>query len=63
MSLFRIPAAAANAGARTVQKAEQARDLGYTNVQTHYEPATDTHTVTGEPPTVLDTPKSSRFRR
>lgn len=63
MSLFRIPATSANAPARVIEKAQQARDLGYRDVATHYEPATDTHTVTGEPPAVPDTPKLSRFRR
>lgn len=60
MSLFRIPASSPNAPARTVEKAQQASDLGYTDVQTHYEPPTDTHTVTGTPPAVPDAPRRGR---
>lgn len=62
MALFRIPATSNNAASRTVEKAEQARQLGYTNVQTHYEPTTGTHTVTGEPPKPPETPRGL-FRR
>jgi hypothetical protein len=51
------------AAGQTAATAQDARDLGFTNVQTHYEPTTGQHTVTGEPPTVPDTPKPSRFRR
>jgi hypothetical protein len=51
------------AASQTVAIAEDARTLGFTNVQTAYEPGTEQHTVTGEPPAVPDTPKSSRFRR
>lgn len=51
------------AASRTVAVAQDARTLGFTNVQTAYEPGTEQHTVTGEPPTVPDTPKSSRFGR
>lgn len=56
MSIFRIPASTPNAAATTVAKAEQARELGYTNVQTGYEPPTQTHVITGTPPNVPETP-------
>lgn len=66
MSLFRISNSAHNAASRTVEKAVQAEALGYTDVQTHYHPGADgkpgTHTVTGTPPTVPDTPKRGLFR-
>lgn len=41
--------------ARTVATAHDARTLGFTNVQTRYEPQTGNHVVTGEPPAVPDT--------
>jgi hypothetical protein len=48
------------AASKTVHTADQARALGYRNVQTHYEPPTDTHTVTGTAPTVPNHPGSTR---
>lgn len=38
------------AAARTAATADDARTLGFHDVQTHYEPQTGHHTVTGEPP-------------
>ena len=46
-----------SAATRTVETASRAEQLGYADVQTHYEPPTDTHTVTGTPPTVPDSPR------
>jgi hypothetical protein len=42
------------AAARTVATADDARTLGFTNVQTRYEPQTGHHTVTGQAPTAPD---------
>ncbi|WP_282204518.1 hypothetical protein [Kitasatospora fiedleri] len=41
---------APGAPARIAAAADEAQANGYQNVQTHYEPATGLHTVTGEPP-------------
>ncbi|MFE2346460.1 hypothetical protein [Kitasatospora cineracea] len=38
------------APARIAAVAAEASAQGYQNVQTHYEPATRLHTVTGQPP-------------
>jgi N-acyl-D-aspartate/D-glutamate deacylase len=46
-----------SAATRTVDTANRAEQLGYRDVQTHYEPPTDTHTVTGTPPKVPDSPR------
>lgn len=60
MSLFRIPASSHDAASRTVEKAQQAEQLGYRDVQTHYHPGADgkpgTHSVTGTAPAVPDSP-------
>ena len=40
---------APGAPARVAANANQAQANGYQNVQTHYEPPTGLHTVTGEP--------------
>jgi len=40
----------AGAPAQAVATAEDARRLGFENVQTHYEPQTGHHTVTGDLP-------------
>lgn len=56
MAIFRIPNSTPGAATTTIAKAEQARELGYTNVHTGYEPPTDTHVVTGTPPPVPETP-------
>lgn len=45
------------AAGQTAAVAQDARDLGFTNVETHYEPQTGQHTVTGEPPAVPDKPR------
>lgn len=67
MSLFRISASSHDAATRTVEKAAQAEQLGFTDVQTHYRPGVDgkpgTHSVTGTPPAVPDSPKRGLFRR
>ncbi|MCX5209777.1 hypothetical protein OG689_10825 [Kitasatospora sp. NBC_00240] len=67
MSLFRISASSHNAASRTVEKAQQATELGYSDVQTHYQPGQDgqpgTHSVTGTPPAVPDSPKRGLLRR
>lgn len=64
MSLFRISNSSNNAPARTVEKAQQAEQLGYTNVATHYHPGENgqpgTHTVTGDAPAVA---RGGLFRR
>jgi hypothetical protein len=66
MSIFRISAGSHDAASRTVEKAAQAEDLGYTDVQTHYHPSQDgtpgTHSVTGTAPAVPDKP-AGLFRR
>lgn len=66
MSIFRISASSHDAADRTVAKAQQAEQLGYTDVQTHYHPGTDgkpgTHSVTGTPPAAPDSPRGL-FRR
>jgi hypothetical protein len=41
---------APGAPARIAATADDARALGFENVQTHYEPATGQHTVTGDLP-------------
>lgn len=41
---------APGAAARIDAAANDARANGYQNVQTHYEPPTGLHTVTGQPP-------------
>lgn len=60
MSIFRIPATTPGSATTTVHMAETARELGYENVRTGYEPAHDghpaTHVVNGTPPPVPDTP-------
>lgn len=45
------------AAARTAATADDARTLGFRDVQTHYEPQTGHHTVTGEPPKAPETPR------
>jgi hypothetical protein len=66
MALFRISNSSHDAATRTVQAAEHAEDLGYSNVQRHYHPGTNgqpgTHTVTGEPPAAPESPRGL-FRR
>lgn len=54
--LARIPASTPSAPVTVVHMAEQARDFGYTNVTTGYEPPTATHVVTGTPPQVPNHP-------
>jgi hypothetical protein len=60
MSIFRISNSSHDAPTRTVQAAEHAEDLGYSNVQRHYHPGANgqpgTHSVSGTPPQVPDTP-------
>jgi len=60
VSIFRIPASTPGSATTTVHMAETARDLGYTNVHTSYEPAHDghpaTHVVDGTPPKIPDHP-------
>jgi hypothetical protein len=60
MAIFRIPNSTPGAASTTVHAAETARELGYTNVQTGYEPPTKTHVVTGTPPAVPNTPPAGR---
>ena len=59
-----ISNSARGAAGRTAATAEDAKTLGFTNVQTHYEPQTGHHTVTGEPPKAPDAPSGrGLFRR
>jgi hypothetical protein len=46
------------AASRTAATADDARALGFTNVQTRYEPQTGHHTVTGTPPPAPNDPSS-----
>jgi hypothetical protein len=58
VSIFRISETSHGASDTTVEMARQAEQLGYTDVQTHYHPGQPgTHSVTGTPPAVPDTPK------
>lgn len=41
------------AASRTAATADDARTLGFTNVETHYEPASGNHTVTGDLPATV----------
>lgn len=50
MTLSEIHRDEPGAAARTVATAEDARALGFTNVETGYQPNTGMHTVTGEYP-------------
>ncbi|OKI16599.1 hypothetical protein [Streptomyces sp. CB03911] len=45
-----IHASKPGAAAQAVATARDARQLGFTNVETHYLPATREHTVTGDLP-------------
>jgi hypothetical protein len=50
MTLSEIPDSEPGAASRTVACADDARNLGFTNVETGYQPQTGMHTVTGEYP-------------
>lgn len=45
-----IHASKPGAAAQTVATANDARQLGFTDVETHYSPTTREHTVTGDLP-------------
>ena len=46
MSLVRISDSSYNAAGRTIQAADTARESGFEDVRTHYEPETRTHVAT-----------------
>lgn len=50
MTLSEIHRDVPGAATRTVATAVDAEHLGFTRVETHYEPATGLHTVTGDYP-------------
>ena len=50
MTLSTIHQGQPGAATRTVACARDAQQLGFTRVETHYEPLTGNHTVTGEYP-------------
>jgi hypothetical protein len=56
MELSTIHNSAHGAASLTAAIKHDAERLGFTNVQTGYEPPTGMHTVTGTPPVVPDTP-------
>ncbi|MGE7437988.1 hypothetical protein [Kitasatospora sp. NPDC001175] len=61
MSIFRISETSRGAAEATVEKARQAEEFGYTDVETHYHPGENgqpgTHSVTGTPPAVPEAPR------